>query len=307
MLDSLLRARCATCRARSTTTSLYREDRRRSPRRRTRRPASRSTASSTSRRRRTFFEMIAEQLGEHGMNQHEGAEVAHRRREAVRPRPRVGAAPEQRAAVGVRGAADLPHRPLPRQGDGPEHVGAALRQRHLRAGLEPLVRGPRADHGVGGGRARGPRGLLRQRRRAARPDPEPPAAAADAHVDGAAGVVLGRRHPRREGQGAARDQAADGRRGPADGGARAVLGRQRRRQGRAGLPRGGGRQGGLGHRDVRRGAPEDRQLALGRRAVLHPHRQGAGAQGHRDRDHAQAGAAPGVPAARARSASTRTS
>ena len=41
------------------------------------------------------------------------------------------------ARQGVRRAAGLPHRPLPRQGDRAEHPGAAVRERHLRAGLEP--------------------------------------------------------------------------------------------------------------------------------------------------------------------------
>ena len=41
----------------------------------------------------------------------------------------------------------LPHRPLPRQGDRSEHAGAAVRERHLRADLEPPVHRPRPDHG----------------------------------------------------------------------------------------------------------------------------------------------------------------
>ncbi len=43
-------------------------------------------------------------------------------------------------------AADLPHRPLPGQRDGSEHPGAPVRQRHLRADLEPALRRQRADH-----------------------------------------------------------------------------------------------------------------------------------------------------------------
>ena len=61
------------------------------------------------------------------------------------------------------------------------------------------------------------------------------------------------------------------------------------------------------HRDLRRAAPRGRQLALGGRAVLPAHGQAAGAQGHRDRGHAQAGAAPRVLAGRARSACSPTS
>ena len=72
---------------------------------------------------------------------------AHHHREAVRPRPGLGARAEPGGRVGVRRGAGLPDRPLPRQGDGPEHPGLPLGQRHLRAALEPQARRPRADHG----------------------------------------------------------------------------------------------------------------------------------------------------------------
>ena len=68
----------------------------------------------------------------------------------------------QRALRRERG---LPDRPLPRQGDGPEHARAAVLERHLRADLEPPVHRPRADHRGRVDGHRGPRGLLRQRRR----------------------------------------------------------------------------------------------------------------------------------------------
>ena len=42
-------------------------------------------------------------------------------------------------------AADLPHRPLPRQGGRPEHPGVPLRQRPLRADLEPQLHRPHPD------------------------------------------------------------------------------------------------------------------------------------------------------------------
>ena len=76
----------------------------------------------------------------------------------------------------------------------------------------------------------------------------------------------------------------------------------RRRRGGPRLPRGGRRPGGLEDRDVRRAAPGGRQLALGRRADVPAHRQAPGAQGHRDRGDAQAGPAPRLRARTARSA-----
>ena len=42
---------------------------------------------------------------------------------------------------------DLPDRPLPRQGDGPEPLCLPVRQRDLRADLEPALRRSRSDHG----------------------------------------------------------------------------------------------------------------------------------------------------------------
>ena len=68
------------------------------------------------------------------------------------------------AAPVVPGGRDLPHRPLPRQGDGAEHAGAALRERHLRADLEPAVHRPRPDHGRRVDGDRGAGRLLRVRR-----------------------------------------------------------------------------------------------------------------------------------------------
>ena len=59
----------------------------------------------------------------------------------------------------------VPHRPLSRQGDGPEHPGAAVRQRDVRADLEPRLRRPRADHDGRGHRHRRPGRRLRRHRR----------------------------------------------------------------------------------------------------------------------------------------------
>ena len=87
-------------------------------------------------------------------------------REAVRPRPRLRTRAERRDQGALHGGRGLPDRPLPRQGDGPEHAGPPLRERHLRADLEPPVHRPRADHrrGVDRHRRRGP-GTTRPRAR----------------------------------------------------------------------------------------------------------------------------------------------
>ena len=90
--------------------------------------------------------------------------------------------------------ADLPHRPLPRQGVGREPAGVPLRQLAARAGLEPQLHLQRADHHGRGLRRRGPRQVLRERRRAPRRRPEPPAPDRRAAGDGAAGRC--RRHAR---------------------------------------------------------------------------------------------------------------
>ena len=88
-----------------------------------------------------------------------------RHREAVRPRPRVGAAAEPRGRQGLPRVAGLPHRPLPGQGDRPQPAGLPVRQRHLRAALEPALRRPRPDHGGRVDRHREPRRVLRGDRR----------------------------------------------------------------------------------------------------------------------------------------------
>ena len=94
----------------------------------------------------------------------------------------------QRASLadGLPAGLDLPDRPLPRQGDGPEHPGDALRQRDVRADLELQLRRPRADHDGRGHRHRRPGRLLRRHRRRPRRDPEPPAPADGAGRDGGA-------------------------------------------------------------------------------------------------------------------------
>ena len=96
------------------------------------------------------------------------------------------------AALGVPRGADLPHRPLPRQGErrGPARV--PLLQHDARAGVEPQLRPQRADHDGRDDRRRGAGQLLRQRRRDPRRDAEPPPPGGGAGRDGAAGRARSR-------------------------------------------------------------------------------------------------------------------
>ncbi len=231
-----------------------------------------------------FFPVIAGQLGEAGPARMREGRRPDRDREAVRVRPGLGAQAQRPGAGRVRRDAGLPDRPLPRQGDGPEPDGAAVRQRAVRAGLEPQLHRQRPDHRRRGHRDRRPRRLLRGRGRAARPRPEPHDAAARAAGDGAAGLVRGQPPARREGQGARGDRAADGR-------ARCARWRCARSTAPAtsagtrvpGYREEPGVAAGLADRDLRGAAARRLQLALGRRAVLPADRQAAGAQGDRDR------------------------
>ena len=83
-------------------------------------------------------------------------DAAHRR-EAVRPRPRLGPRAHRADQPALHRGRGVPNRPLPRQGDRPEHAGAPLRERHLRADLEPPVHRSHPDHGRGDARDRGSR------------------------------------------------------------------------------------------------------------------------------------------------------
>ena len=106
-------------------------------------------------------------------------------------------------ATRLRRDGDLPHRPLPGQGDRPEHAGTAVRERHLRARLEPPVHRPRPDHGRRVDRDREPRRLLREVGRDPRRLPEPPAPTRRPDRDGAADRLQRRVGAEREGEGAA--------------------------------------------------------------------------------------------------------
>ncbi|CAA9269316.1 MAG: Glucose-6-phosphate 1-dehydrogenase, partial [uncultured Actinomycetospora sp.] len=228
-----------------------------------------------------------------GSRRRRGRGVAPRGdREAVRPRPALGAGAQRDRQRRLPRGLGLPDRPLPRQGDRPEPARTAVRQRAVRADLERPPRRPRADHDGRGHRRRGPRGLLRRHRRGARRHPEPPAAAPRADGDGGAGLLLPRRPARGEDQGPVGGQA--GRAAGRDHRARAV------RRGVAGLDRGEGPAAGGGlphrlrHRDLRGDHLRGEHPPLGRRPVLPAHRQASRPARHRDRRRVQAGAAPAV-------------
>ena len=138
----------------------------------------------------------------------------------------------------LRRVAGVPHRPLPREGDGAERVGVAVRQRDLRTDLEPSLHRQRADHRGRDARRRPSRRLLRDRGRAARHRAEPRAPSAGDDRDGAAGARRTRRDSRREGEGAQGDRRDDARGSDRRHGAGAVQGRHdRRRQGRSATAR----------------------------------------------------------------------
>ena len=142
-----------------------------------------------------FFGTVVGQLKEHGLADGRRRRLAPgRRREAVRPRPRVGA-----------GAQRVARRRSSRPASifridhylGKETVQNILAMRFanddVRADLERQLRRPRADHHGRGRRHRRPRRLLRRHRRRPRRHPEPPAPADGAGRDGGADVVRRRR------------------------------------------------------------------------------------------------------------------
>ena len=203
---------------------------------------------------------------------------------------------ERRTAEDRRRAPDLPDRSLSRQGDGAEHPGAALRQRHVRADLESQSHRSRPDHGRREARRRPSRQLLRRHRRAARHGAEPSVPAAVAGGDGAAErasmrIRCARKRPRCSRRSRPRARRRRCRIRCAASICAGKIGDDRDR----GLSQDRGRQARQHHRNLCRAETDHRQLALGRRAVLSAHRQGARHQAHRGRDQVQAGAVRDVP------------
>ncbi len=98
----------------------------------------------------SLFGALAERLHKHGIA---NADIAHRGGKAVRPRPGQRAGAERDAGRAFPRDADLPDRPLSRQGDGAEPDGGALRQHAVRAVVELALRRPHPDHRGRDGRA----------------------------------------------------------------------------------------------------------------------------------------------------------
>ena len=175
------------------------------------------------------------------------------------------------AAHDLRRGPDLPHRPLPRQGGGAQHPGLPVRQRPVRAHLEPPAHRPRADRRARDAVDRAPHRVLRGHRRVPRHGGHPPLPGAGVHGHGAADRARAPGHQRGEEQGLPLAQPD-----------RAVAGRPRPVQR---LPRRARGPAPLRDRDLRRPPLRDRQLAVGRRALLPAHRQahGRGRPHHLDR------------------------
>ena len=102
---------------------------------------------------------------------------------------------------------DLPDRPLPRQGGGPQHPRLPLRQRAVRADLEPRAHRPRPDRRARDAADRAPDRLLREHRRLSGHGGHPPLPDPRLHVDGAADDPRLQGHQRGEEQGLPIDEA----------------------------------------------------------------------------------------------------
>ena len=144
VLEELLGRRPLRLGHRSTTDGVYAQARRARSTSSTRRPASRSTASSTCRPRPSSSRSSSSSSARTASTATTSAEVrvviekpfGTDLESAPRAQPR-------RVLAVLRRAAGLPHRPLPGQGDRPEHAGVPVRELHVRADLEPQLHRPR--------------------------------------------------------------------------------------------------------------------------------------------------------------------
>ena len=201
--------------------------------------------------------------GAHARRSRPGRQLAHHHGEAVRHGSRERRGAQRQAARGVRRGADLPHRSLPRQGAGAEHPRVPFRQRPVRADLESQLHRPRADRRARDARPRQALGVLRIHRRVSRhgrhaPVPDPRAS----------WRWRRRRTSRRSAISEEKNKVFRSMLPiqPAD----VVRGQYTGYRSEEGVSRG------IRHRDLHRAQVLDRQLALGRRAVLSAHRQAAG-------------------------------
>ena len=136
------------------------------------------------------FPVVCEQLHKSGLARpQEDTVEPGRHRETLRPRPQERVRSQPRGQLRVPGGVGIPDRPLPGQGDGAEHLGAAVRQSVLGSDLERALRRSRADHHGRRHRTRRARRLLRRHRRRPRCHPEPSDAIAGADRDGRAGQL----------------------------------------------------------------------------------------------------------------------
>ena len=95
--------------------------------------------------------------------------------EALRPRRGQRQGAQRDPPRGPGGGLDLPDRPLPGQGGGSEHPGAAVRQRDIRARLEPRPRRLHPDRRARVAGHPGPGRVLRADRGVSRHGGDPPA------------------------------------------------------------------------------------------------------------------------------------
>ena len=161
----------------------------RAPARSRRRSTRRSRRFGGESRRAALPERAAERRAVGGAAARRGRPrraLAHHHGKAVRHRPGERRVAERQAARGVRRGPDLPHRPFPRQGAGAEHPRVPLRQRPVRADLEPQLHRPRADRRAGDAGARQARRVLRADRRVSRHGGDAPVPDPRVHGDGAA-------------------------------------------------------------------------------------------------------------------------